>query len=74
MSSHPPLPTISDKKREEGGVLPRLLDIILTSEATDVTREVPNPKCAWTVRAIRKENRRGKGSSLKGWGESWKEH
>lgn len=49
-------------------MLPRLLDIILTSEATDVAREVPNPKCAWTARAIRKENGRGKGNSLKGWG------
>ena len=75
ISSDPPLPTGSiTKKREEEGVLPRLLDIILPSEATDVVRDVPKPKCAWTARAIWKENRREKGSSPKGWGESCNEH
>lgn len=44
ISSDPPLPTASiAKKREEGGVLPGSLDIILPSEATDVVRDVPNP-------------------------------
>lgn len=67
ISSDPPLPTVSiTKKREEGGVLSGSLDIILPSEAIDVVRDVPKPKCAWTARAIRKENRREKGSSPKG--------
>lgn len=62
------------KKREEGGVLPGSLDIILSSEATDVVRDVPKPKRAWTARAIKEENRKEKGSSPKGWGESCNEY
>lgn len=69
----PPTGSIT-KKREEGGVLPGLLDIILPPEATEVVRDVPKSKCEWTARAIRKENRREKGSSPKGWGESCNEH
>lgn len=75
ISSDLTLPTSSiTKKREEGGVLPGLLDIILPPEATEVVRDVPKSKCEWTARAIRKENRREKGSSPKGWGESCNEH
>lgn len=68
ISSDPPLPTRSiNKKREEEGVLPESLDIRLPSEATDVVRDVPKPKClAQTARSIRKEKRREKRSSPKG--------
>lgn len=65
LHTHPSPPSQTRRVRKEE-FCPDCLDIILTSEATDVSREVSNPKCAWTARAIRKENRRGKGSSLKG--------
>lgn len=75
ISSDPTLPTGSiTKKREEGGVLPGLLDIIPPPEAIAVVRDVPKSKYEWTASAIRKENRRQKGSSPKGWGESCNEH
>lgn len=45
ISSDPPLPTGSTtKKREEGGVLPALLDIIPPPEAIEVVRGVPKSK------------------------------
>lgn len=72
ISADPPLPTGSITKKREERVLPGSLDIILPSEATDVVRDVPKPKHAWTARAIRKENRREKGSNPKG--ESCNEH
>lgn len=75
ISSDPPLPTGSiTKKREEGGVLLGLLDIIPPPEAIEVVRGVPKSKYEWTARAVRKENRRQKGSSSKAWGESCNEH
>lgn len=44
ISSDPPLPTGSiTKKREEGGVLPELLNIILPSEATAIEGMYQNP-------------------------------
>lgn len=75
ISSDPPLPTgLITKKREDKGVLPMLLDIILPLEATDVVKGVPKPKCARTARAIRKENRRENCSCPKGWGDSCNKH
>lgn len=73
ISSDPPLPTSSIKKREEG-VLSGSLDIILPSEVTEVVREVPKPKCAWTARAIRKENRGEKAAAQRDGEKSWNWH
>lgn len=61
-------------KKREKGVLSGSLDIILPSEVTDVVRDVTKPKCAWTARATRKENRGEKAAARRDGGKSWNEH
>lgn len=64
----------SPRRGRKEELLPGLLEIIPPPEAIEVVRYVPKSKYEWTASAVRKENRRQKGSSPKGWGESCNEH